>query len=196
MQLSFDEFRFRVFPGVYEPAEDSFMLALEAKKLKGDLLDIGTGCGIQAIVAKKAKATGADINPSAVENAKANARANGSCANFLVSDLFSDVSGKFDAIVFNPPYLPTSAGEKLEGLENLAYDGGEDGREVLDRFLAEFSGNLRREGKVLLLLSTLSDNGETRERLSGLGFSCKELARRHVGLMEELFVLEARRADA
>ncbi len=196
MQLSFDGFRFRVFPGVYEPAEDSFMLALEAKKLKGDLLDVGTGCGIQAIVAKKAKATGVDINPSAVKNAEANAKANGSSANFLVSDLFWNVGGKFDAIVFNPPYLPTSAGEKLEGLENLAYDGGEDGRKVLDRFLAEFSGHLRREGKVLLLLSTLSDNGETIERLSELGFSCKELARRHVGLMEELFVLEARRADA
>ena len=190
-EISFGGFVFEVFPGVYEPAEDSFMLAGQVGELEGDLLDVGTGCGIQAIAAKKARAIGIDINEKAVENARKNAKKNSSGARFLVSDLFENVTGKFNFIIFNPPYLPTSLEEKLPGAENLAYDGGESGRELIDRFLEDFVEHLKDGGELLLLQSSLSDKGETAERLREVGFVSEELARKHVGLFEELSVLRA-----
>lgn len=189
--ISFEDFVFEVLPGVYEPAEDSFLLAGQVADLEGDLLDVGTGCGIQSIVARKAKATGIDINEKAVENAGKNAKKNNSGARFLVSDLFENVSGKFDFIIFNPPYLPTSPEERLPGAENLAFDGGESGRELVDRFLEEFVGFLKDGGELLLLQSSLSDKGETAEKLREMGFVSEKLAGRHVGLFEELSVLRA-----
>ncbi len=191
MSVCFENFVFDILPGVYEPAEDSFMLAEHSKELTGDLLDVGTGCGIQAIVARKARATGIDVNEKAVENAKVNAKQNKSSAVFFDSDLFEQVEGKFDFIVFNPPYLPTSKEEKLAGPENLAYDGGENGRELIDRFIDEFPPYLKDGGELLILLSSLSDKGETGEKLRETGFSSEELAKKHVGLFEELRVLRA-----
>ncbi|MFH0818220.1 MAG: HemK2/MTQ2 family protein methyltransferase [Candidatus Micrarchaeota archaeon] len=190
-EVSFEDLVFDVFPGVYAPAEDSFMLAGQIKSLEGDLLDVGTGCGILAIIAKGSKATGVDMNPNAVKNAKANAKKNKSDAKFFVSDLFGNVSGKFDFIAFNPPYLPTSEEERLPRPENLAYDGGESGRDLIDRFLEEFKEHLKDDGKLLMLLSSLSDNGETVEKLGEMGFTCEALAKRHVGLFEELSILRA-----
>ena len=189
---SFGKFKFDISGGVYEPAEDSFLLAEFSQDLEGDVLDVGAGCGIQAI-ACKGNAAGVDISAKAVENAKANAKNNKSKAKFFVSDMFSSVKGKFDAIVFNPPYLPTSPKERLAGEENYAYDGGESGREVLDKFLDEFEKHLKPKGKLLILLSSLSDKGETKRELEGRGFKVRELARKHVGLLEELFVIEAKK---
>jgi len=190
-KVSFEEFNFEIFPGVYPPAEDSFMLAERIRGLEGDLLDVGTGCGIQAIAAKKAKAVGVDVNELAVLNAKKNAETNKSGARFFVSDLFSDLDGTFDFIVFNPPYLPTTEEEKLAEPENRAYDGGGSGRELIDRFLSEFPPFLKDGGELYLLLSGLSDNGESAERLRGMGFSSEIASRKHVGLFEELRVITA-----
>jgi release factor glutamine methyltransferase len=190
-KVSFNEFAFEVFPGVYAPAEDSIMLAERVGELEGHLLDVGTGCGILAIAAKKARAAGVDLNPKAIANARENAKQNNSSATFVVSDLFENVSGTFDTIVFNPPYLPTSPEEKLKGDENLAYDGGMSGRDVLDRFLEEFPAYIKEGGEILLLLSSLSDNGESAEKLREMGFESEVLSKMHVGLLEELRVLRA-----
>lgn len=100
-------------PQVYEPAEDTFLLSENlAVKEGGDIaLDMGTGTGIIALLmARKARwVLGVDINPIAVELAKENARINGiTNVEFRLSDLFDNVSGKFDVITFNAPYLPAS----------------------------------------------------------------------------------------
>ncbi|MFH1447606.1 MAG: HemK2/MTQ2 family protein methyltransferase [Candidatus Micrarchaeota archaeon] len=194
MTVSFRGLRFEVFPGVYEPAEDSFMLAEFSKDIIGDSLDVGTGCGIQAIVAKKARVVGVDSNEVAVENAEHNARMNGSNAMFVGSDLFESVDGKFDCIVFNPPYLPTSPNEVVEGSEDVAWNGGKDGREVIDRFLDGFADHLKEDGRLLMLCSSLSERGESKRTVERLGFRWNELTREHVGMFEELFVVEMRRA--
>ena len=160
-----------IFDDVYEPAEDSYLLAKWVEKFsKGKkVLDVGTGCGIQAIVAAKSGAkevVGIDKNPKAVENAKLNAKENNVDCNFFVSDLFSDVKEKFDLIVFNPPYLPTEKEEKLGGEINLAFDGGESGRETIDRFLKQYKRFLNKGGFALLLESSLSGiKGEILEEI-------------------------------
>jgi release factor glutamine methyltransferase len=193
MRAFFEDLVFDVPQGVYEPARDSFMLADFSRGLTGRILDVGTGCGIQAIAASRADALGVDVNPLAVECSRRNALANNSGAKFLESDLFGKVPGTFDWVVFNPPYLPTSREERTGGPEDLAWNGGEDGRLVIDRFLERAPGKVGAGGGILLLLSSLSDSGQSGELLSEKGFACRELAREGVGSLEELFVLEARR---
>ena len=119
-EISFGTLRLSIAPTVYEPSEDSFLLATYASGITEGkkILEIGCGSGIASLSAAAAnpknKVLGVDINPKAVECAKGNAKRNGvENAKFAVSDLFANASGKFDSILFNPPYLPTSRDEKL-----------------------------------------------------------------------------------
>ena len=94
----------------YEPREDSELLAKYVKKFAfGNVLDMGTGSGIQAITAAKKKSVksvvAADIQEEVIENNKNNIK--NKKIKFIVSDLFSNIKNKkFDTIIFNPPYLP------------------------------------------------------------------------------------------
>ena len=68
-------------------------------------LDVGTGSGIQAILAasKSTDVTAVDVNPFAVECAKMNTKSNNlsSRVKVIKSDLFKNVKGEFDLIVFS-----------------------------------------------------------------------------------------------
>jgi release factor glutamine methyltransferase len=102
------------------------------------LLDLGTGTGciLLALLSEfpNAFGFGVDLSAGAATTARFNAGALGfaSRAHFLVGDWGAGISGKFDAIVANPPYIPV---ESLAGLPRevalydprLALDGGEDG---------------------------------------------------------------------
>lgn len=182
MELRFGKLVISVSPEVYPPAEDSFMLARGAESLRGSILEIGCGSGIASLSAaaadRKNKVLGVDVNPEAVACAEANAKANHIMnARFVVSDLFSGVPDeRFDAILFNPPYLPTDDSEKVGGRINAAFDGGKDGREVLDRFLAQFSRYLKGGGTLLLVQSSLNDSEKTEEALSALGYAVEVIA--------------------
>ena len=160
---------------VYEPAEDSLLLAKYASGLKGRILDMGTGSGLSALANAKAnpgnEVVGVDISPEAVACATENAKRNGIAnARFLVSDFFSSVQGKFDGIIFNPPYLPTEYNERVGGPLNLAFDGGKDGRKVLERFLNEFDSRMKSGGTLVLLQSSLNGPRKTRSALKSLGY--------------------------
>jgi release factor glutamine methyltransferase len=147
---------------VYVPAEDSFLLAENIKSGTGDrVLDVGTGCGIQALVAAKKSdyVLGVDINPKAVLLARKNAASNRIAnAEFLESDLFSSIGEgeKFNLIVFNPPYLPVSE----KGLLERSWSGGVNGIEVLERFLSGVKGYLAPGGRIFTLISSLNDRGD------------------------------------
>ena len=182
---------------VYAPAEDSFMLAEHCTKLKGRVLEIGTGSGIAAIANAKAnpgnEVVAVDLNPEALECAKENAAGNGvENITFLKSDLFENVQGKFDAIFFNPPYLPTSKEEKLGGEANRAYDGGAGGREITEKFLAQFAEYLKPEGVLLLVQSSLSGAEETRQKLEEMGFKVEAIAKESF-FFEKLLLFGAQR---
>ena len=108
-------------------------------------LDIGTGSGAIAVsVAKysKIQMTAIDISEKAIEVAKKNAERNEVKIDFILSNLFENVEGKFDIILSNPPYIETDVIETLEP-EVRAYepktalDGGKDGlifyREIVEK---------------------------------------------------------------
>jgi len=178
-----------VSEGVYPPAEDSFLLAENLGVGSEDVvLDMGTGCGIQALCAAgRAKSVlGVDINPAAVENAIANAKKNKiRNAEFIVSDLFSCVSGEFDLIIFNPPYLPTEG-----DLMDYALDGGDRGVEVILKFIDKAPEHLNEGGRLKFLVSSLNSLPAVERKLSKSGFKFKYLAEKKM-FFEKLMVVEA-----
>ncbi|ASI98351.1 HemK2/MTQ2 family protein methyltransferase [Thermococcus celer] len=169
----------KLHPQVYEPAEDTFLLAENLAVKAGDVaLDVGTGTGVIALLmARKARfVLGVDVNPMAVELAKENARINGlENVEFRVSDLFENVSGKFDVVTFNAPYLP---GEPEEPID-LALVGGKNGREVLDRFIREVPAYIKPGGVVQIVQSSITGVEETLRLLEEAGFNGRVIATRH-----------------
>ncbi len=97
----------RVVTGINGPA--ILLAALTIRRRAGHALDVGTGNGIQSLLAAKhsERVTGLDINPRAIAFARFNAALNGiGNVQFEVGDLFAPVSGhRFDLIVCNPPYV-------------------------------------------------------------------------------------------
>ena len=165
--------------GVYEPREDSFLLAdaVEGHAF-GNVLDMGTGCGLQGITAARKKnvesVVSVDVSEKALAAARANAEKNGVAAkmSFTKSDLFSALAGRFDTIAFNPPYLPTERLEK-KFPDAAAWDGGPTGRRVIDRFLGGFPEFLAPKGVLLFLSSSLSGTGKTLKKLAENGFKTR-----------------------
>lgn len=75
---------------------------------KINILDIGTGSGAISIVLKdklNSMVTGCDISDKALKMALNNAKINNLNINYVKSDIFSNINGKFDVIVSNPPYI-------------------------------------------------------------------------------------------
>lgn len=74
-----------------------------------DILDIGTGSGCIPITLKKifpnSNITGVDISPEALEVATSNASDNQTPITFIESDIFSNITSKYDCIISNPPYI-------------------------------------------------------------------------------------------
>ncbi|WP_461862750.1 HemK2/MTQ2 family protein methyltransferase [Thermococcus sp.] len=182
--------KLKLHPQVYEPVEDSFLLAENLKVRKGDFaLDMGTGTGIIALLmARKAEfVVGADINPIAVELARENARLNGiENVEFLVSDLFENIDGKFDLITFNAPYLP---GEPEEPID-MALLGGQSGREVLNRFLEEVGDYLKPRGRLQIVQSSITGVHETLKKLENMGFKAEVTAKKHM-FFEDIVLIQA-----
>lgn len=195
LQTSILGVKIKTSENVYEPREDSEMLAKAVKKNAfGDFLDIGTGSGLQAIIAfknKKVKSvTAVDISAAALKEAKKNAKANKAKIRFKKSNLFSNIKESFDCIAFNPPYLPTSKGEKLSGKINLAFDGGASGRKVSNEFIKRVKKHLKKKGIILMVGSSLSNYEKTINNLKKLGFETELIDRKNF-FIEEVVIIKA-----
>jgi release factor glutamine methyltransferase len=180
-----------VRPPIYAPSDDSFLMIepIAGHQLRGKkVLDVGTGSGILGLYCamQGAHVTATDIDELAVTEAGRNAERLGVQLELLVSDLFSNVPGRFDLVLFNPPYLPS------EHIEDRSVDGGPKGTLVADRFLNQLGDHLEKNGCALLLLSSLNDPASVKLRHGAYEFST--VARRQL-FFEELEVLRVRLRD-
>jgi len=196
-RIFYRDLAFHVLEDVYEPAEDTFLLADNLAVREGDLvLDMGTGCGILAVLAaKKAKKVVAvDLNPHAARCAKLNAEIHGVTdkVDTRLGDLLKPIkkSEKFDVIVFNAPYLPSAPAERKTWI-GRAWAGGPTGRQLIDRFVKEAPHYLKRRGKILLVQSSLANIEETLEKFRTAGFEAQVIAEKKVAF-ETIAVIQAK----
>ncbi|MDE5601753.1 MAG: peptide chain release factor N(5)-glutamine methyltransferase [Clostridia bacterium] len=123
-----------------------------------NVLDLCTGSGAIAVVIAKqtgASVTATDISAAALDVARANALNAGVKVNFAQGDMWSAVTGEFDVIASNPPYIPTAdiatLDSKVKDFEpTLALDGGEDGLKFY-RVIADGLGAHLKENGVLIM---------------------------------------------
>ena len=161
--LGYTEFydtKITVNENVLIPRPETELLAEEVVKIADGkrVLDLCTGSGAIAISVKKhvpaAEIVASDVSEKALETAEANARLNGVEIGFIKSDLFENLSGTFDVIVTNPPYVKSGDIGKLDAEVRdfepvTALDGGEDGIDFYRKIIDKADGYLG-DGGVLL----------------------------------------------
>jgi len=171
---------------VYPPREDTYLLIECIEPRKGQtVLEIGCGSGLVSLHCARASAvvTAVDINPKAVACTQANFRRNHLQADVRHSDLLSGVDGRFDLILFNPPYLVGAGEGELE----RSWAGGKDGVQILNRFLREAPEHLLPGGRIIVLLSTMMKEASLDKSL--LAFQRRRLGGKRL-FFEELWVEE------
>ena len=181
--------KIEVADGVYNPAEDSYLL-IKAIEINGKekALDMGCGCGIIALHLAKngCSVTACDINEKAVKNSIMNAEKNGLKVKCIRSNLFEKIDDKFDLIVFNPPYLPTQN-------EDVAWDGGKEGIEIIENFLKNAKNYLEEKGRIYLLISTLGNFKKIRRNFKRI-YKFKKIAEESY-FFEKLLVYKITKSD-
>jgi release factor glutamine methyltransferase len=139
---------FSVDENVLIPRPETELLVEEILRLKpASLLDVGCGSGCIAIAVKKnlpaCEVAACDISPAALEVARKNAQQNEVEINFALSDLLAEVSGDFEIIAANLPYIPAADIEIESGVKafepHSALFGGETGLEIITRLLQQIA---------------------------------------------------------
>ena len=151
------------FDGVYEPAEDSWLMVNNLPDFTGSVLEIGCGSGIISLhLAKRGnEVTAIDINPKAVEATKFNAKVNNLDIEVLEGNLFSILKNrKFGTIVCNPPYLPPTDDYNDPDLA-LAVEGGPTGTEFTMDLLKQAGKHLKSSGSIYMIISSRMEEFDT-----------------------------------
>lgn len=175
---------------MYYPADDSNILLREVVKYShGKVLDVGTGTGVQALAAARlGRVKGVlavDIDPEAIVYCHKNI--DNPKVECQVSNLFSTVEGKFDTVVFNPPYLPQD-----KGIKDLALYGGKEGYELIEKFFDNVGGHLKVGGIILMVFSSHTNKEKVDKIIRDRGFKTKLLNKKHI-FFEDLYVYLIRR---
>ena len=175
---------------IYQPLEDSYLLQETLKEFLKNveksikILDLGSGSGIQALTCRELNFKNiltSDINKESVTYLKSLG------FKSKKSDLFSNINGKFDLIIFNPPYLPEDSREPNESKINTT--AGKKGYEIIIKFLKQASKHLNKNRSILLLFSSLSKPKTILKKAEKLNYTYSLLNIRKL-FFEELYVFE------
>ncbi|MDO4168557.1 MAG: peptide chain release factor N(5)-glutamine methyltransferase [Lachnospiraceae bacterium] len=149
---------FKVTPDVLIPRQDTEVLVeevLEKAKEKKTVLDMCTGSGCIVIslahYGNFERCVGVDLSEGALKIAKENGKSLAPMVEFINSDLFAGVEGKYDVIVSNPPYIKTNECQNLMSEVKdfepmLALDGHEDGLYFYRRIIKDAKNYLNPGG--------------------------------------------------
>lgn len=179
--------RVATLPGVFRPHNDALLLAAVMRERglarDADVLDLFTGSGVLAVAAAlegARRVTAVDISRRAVLTARLNALRNGVGARVHAerSNLFASLAGRrFDLITANPPYLPGKEELPRAGSAR-AWEGGDDGRVLVDALCDGARERLTPGGTLLLVQSSLTGERETLDRLAAGGLRGEVVVRR------------------
>ncbi|MBI5283201.1 MAG: peptide chain release factor N(5)-glutamine methyltransferase [Candidatus Solibacter usitatus] len=169
--------KFRVTPAVLIPRPETEHVvehALEAARGASTVLDIGTGSGALAVTLALelgARAVATDLSLEALGVARGNARALGAAVEFVCCDLADGLSGRFDLIVSNPPYIPEheipALQREVRDFEpHLALLGGRTGTELYGRIVTQAQALLRPGGWLIFEIGYQGEAG-VREAFAG-----------------------------
>ncbi|MGM0469104.1 MAG: HemK2/MTQ2 family protein methyltransferase [Promethearchaeati archaeon] len=197
---------------VYTPSDDTYLLLdhlkqnitpIEFDGIKiqhvRNILDMGTGTGILAILLQIVKTVNlnfnanifaSDINQNALISAKRNEKLNGLSEEitFIKSNLFGSfpesLKGRFDIIIFNPPYLPSIEKEDIFKSEenDRSWEGGIKGFEIFLKFLVQVKKFMNFEYKsfIYYISSSKTDLKELDRKILEQGFKNEEMDKKHV----------------
>lgn len=162
--------RFSVTEDVLVPRQDTETLVEEVMRYLRDgmeILDVctGSGCILLSLLrySNGCRGVGCDISEKALAVAGQNAKELGISAQFIQSDLFESIEGRFEYIVSNPPYIrkdmiPTLMEEVRDHEPLIALDGGEDGLDFYRKITGEATEHLYSGG--MLFFEIGYDQGE------------------------------------
>lgn len=187
---------------VYAPAEDTILAAeVLLRNIRGNGLrvaEIGTGTGALGIIAamdkRVASVSMSDVSDDALECAKENARLNGveGKCTFVKSNLFENINGGLDIILFNPPYLPDD-GEVKSG--KSWWSGGPTGIELTKLFIEQAAKHLNGNGIIIIVESSLSDSKALHDFIDSKGFRVSDSEKAHI-FFEDITALALKREQA
>ena len=191
---------FLVNQHVLVPRQDTEVLVesvLEVLKPDMRVLDVCTGSGCILISLMKLHGTsticgvGVDISKEALKVAQANGKRIGVKADFIQSDLFENVDGRYDVIVSNPPYIRTAVIEELKEEVKchdpfIALDGKEDGL-YFYRKIVEESGRYLKDGGKLYFEIGHGQGGDVKKLMEEAGFTGVTVKKDLAGLDRVVF---------
>ncbi|MGH7412111.1 MAG: HemK2/MTQ2 family protein methyltransferase [Candidatus Methylomirabilis sp.] len=173
----------RIDDGVQVPKGGTLLLARQVPALaRGGVLDLGTGCGLLALLAARgaARVVATDVVETCVRCAWRNVLLNGFelKVDVRLGDLFAPVAGEtFDVILTNPPQMPTPQDREADGDGAAADDGGPDGWAILDRVIREAPTYLKPGGQLVFTLFDFLGEQNGFSRLKEVGLSPAVIAR-------------------
>lgn len=142
------------------------------------VLDMGTGCGVNAILAASVseEVVAVDINQIAVDAAIRNARRNGVEAriSFFVSDLFNNIKGEFDLVIFDPPF------RWFKPRGTCEVSTTDEGYRSLTKFFDEAGSYLKSNGRMLICFGSSGDLEYLYELIEKAGFTKEVIAQREM----------------
>ncbi|WP_036486294.1 peptide chain release factor N(5)-glutamine methyltransferase [Nitratireductor basaltis] len=187
---------FDLSPDTLEPRPDTEALVelalpivrrAAAEQGKCRILDLGTGTGAIALAlinaVPQAEAVATDISSGALETAQRNADMHGNGNRFFTchSNWFEHVEGRFDLIVSNPPYIPTTDVERLdvEVREHdplRALDGGADGLDPYRIIAEQAADHLGDNGRVAVEIG-YTQKSDVENIFTNSGYVLEQMAR-------------------